>query len=621
MSVHANILEHMTSNTLRMSTMFLRTLREDPADADVDSAKLLQRAGYIRKAAPGIWTWLPLGLRVLNKIEAIIREEINGIGAQEVHFPALLPREPYEATHRWEEYGDNIFRLKDRHEADYLLAPTHEEMFTLLVKDMYSSYKDLPVTLYQIQTKYRDEFRPRAGLIRGREFIMKDAYSFTIDEEGMRKAYYDERGAYERIFQRLDLKYVPVFAMSGPMGGSASEEFLAPMPIGEDTFALAPSGKAWNVEALSTPEPPAVDCAATPAADKRATPNAGTIDEMVDYANARYPREDGRAWQAADILKNVVIAVKHAEDENHDEPWRELVVVGVPGDRVVDMKRLEAQFAPSEIEEATEDDLKVHPELVRGYIGPMGVGPQARGGKKASTADDAGDALRYLIDAHVARGSAWFTGADERDVDYYNLVYGRDFEADGVVEAVEVRHGDMSPDGSGPLSFERGVEIGQVFQLGLKYSKALDLKVLDQNGKAVPVWMGCYGIGVSRVLACIAETHHDEAGLAWPSVIAPAAVHVVATGKDAVAFEGAEKLVAELEAKGLEVIYDDRKKVSPGVKFKDAELIGVPLVAVVGRDYVNDGTIELRDRNGENKVAVPAAEAADVLAERFAALS
>ena len=610
----------MTSNTLRMSTMFLRTLREDPADADVDSAKLLQRAGYIRKAAPGIWTWLPLGLKVLNKIEDIIREEINGIGAQEVHFPALLPREPYEATHRWEEYGDNIFRLKDRHEADYLLAPTHEEMFTLLVKDMYSSYKDLPVTLYQIQTKYRDEFRPRAGLIRGREFIMKDAYSFTIDEEGMRKAYYDERGAYERIFQRLDLKYVPVFAMSGPMGGSASEEFLAPMPIGEDTFALAPSGKAWNVEALSTPEPPAVDCAATPAADKRATPNAGTIDEMVDYANARYPREDGRAWQAADILKNVVIAVKHAEDENHDEPWRELVVVGVPGDRVVDMKRLEAQFAPSEIEEATEDDLKVHPELVRGYIGPMGVGPQARGGKKASTADDAGDALRYLIDAHVARGSAWFTGADERDVDYYNLVYGRDFEADGVVEAVEVRHGDMSPDGSGPLSFERGVEIGQVFQLGLKYSKALDLKVLDQNGKAVPVWMGCYGIGVSRVLACIAETHHDEAGLAWPSVIAPAAVHVVATGKDAVAFEGAEKLVAELEAKGLEVIYDDRKKVSPGVKFKDAELIGVPLVAVVGRDYVNDGTIEIRDRNGENKVAVPAAEAAGTLADRFAAL-
>ncbi len=593
-----------------MSTLFLRTLREDPADADVDSAKLLQRAGYIRKAAPGIWTWLPLGLSVLNKIEEIIREEINGIGAQEVHFPALLPREPYEATHRWEEYGDNIFRLKDRHESDYLLAPTHEEMFTLLVKDMYSSYKDLPVTLYQIQTKYRDEFRPRAGLIRGREFIMKDAYSFTVDEEGMRQAYMDERGAYERIFQRLDLKYVPVFAMSGPMGGSASEEFLAPMPIGEDTFALAPSGKAWNVEALHTPEVEEIDASATPAATKRATPNARTIDEMVAFANAEYPREDGRDWAAADILKNVVVAVKQAEDDEHDEPWRELVVVGIPGDRTIDMKRLEAQFAPAELEEATEEDLKAHPELVQGYIGPMAFGPQ----------NDGDNALRYFIDAHVARGSAWFTGADEVDVDYYDLVYGRDFEADGVVEAVEVRDGDMSPDGSGPLSFERGVEIGQVFQLGLKYSEALGLKVLDQNGKTVPVWMGCYGIGVSRVLACIAETHHDDRGLAWPANIAPAQVHIVATGKDEQAFEAAETLVAELEGRGIEVIFDDRKKVSPGVKFKDAELIGVPIIAVAGRDTVNNGTIEVRDRNDENNQAVPAESAAQVIADRLEAM-
>ncbi|WP_034526786.1 proline--tRNA ligase [Bifidobacterium stellenboschense] len=600
----------MTSNTLRMSTLFLRTLREDPADADVDSAKLLQRAGYIRKAAPGIWTWLPLGLKVLNKIEEIIREEMAGIGAQEVHFPALLPREPYEATHRWEEYGDNIFRLKDRHKADYLLAPTHEEMFTLLVKDMYSSYKDLPVTLYQIQTKYRDEFRPRAGLIRGREFIMKDAYSFSIDEEGLKKAYYDERGAYERVFQRLDLKYVPVFAMSGPMGGSASEEFLAPMPIGEDTFALAPSGKAWNVEALHTPELPEIDASDTPAAHKEATPDAKTIDKMIGRANADHPRADGREWSASDILKNVAITIKHPEDEEHDEPWREVVVVGVPGDRTVDMKRLEAQFAPAEIEEATEDDLKKHPELVLGYIGPMVLGPQA---EKAGVENP----CRYFVDAHVVKGSAWFTGADEHEVDYYDLVYGRDFEADGTVEAVEVRHGDMSPDGSGPLSFERGVEIGQVFQLGLKYSKALGLKVLDQNGKAVPVWMGCYGIGVSRVLACIAETHHDERGLAWPKVCAPAQVHVVATGKNAEAFDGAEKLVEELEANGVEVIYDDRKKVSPGVKFKDAELIGVPVIAVVGRDFVNDGTIEIRDRDGENKVVVPAADAVKELLERL----
>ncbi|MDY4678013.1 proline--tRNA ligase [Bifidobacterium tsurumiense] len=602
----------MNSKALRMSTMFLRTLREDPADADVDSAKLLQRAGYIRKSAPGIWTWLPLGLKVLNKIQDIIREEMDGIGAQEVHFPALLPREPYEATHRWEEYGDNIFRLKDRHDADYLLAPTHEEVFTLLVKDMYSSYKDLPVTLYQIQTKYRDEFRPRAGLIRGREFIMKDAYSFTVDEEGMRKAYLDERSAYERIFQRLDLKYVPVFAMSGPMGGSASEEFLAPMPIGEDTFALAPSGKAWNVEALSTPEVPEVDYSSIPAAQKKPTAHAETIDGMVERANELYPREDGRQWQASDILKNVVIAVKHAPDDEHEEAWRELVAIGVPGDRQIDMKRLEAQFAPSEIEEATAEELQSHAELVRGYIGPMALGPQAR-------REDSGIAepIRYFLDAHIARGSAWFTGADEHEVDYYDLVYGRDFEVDGTVEAVEVRTGDMSPDGSGPLSFERGVEIGQVFQLGLKYSEALGLKVLDQNGKTVPVWMGCYGIGVSRVLACIAETHHDDSGLAWPEAIAPAQVHVVATGKDAVAFEAAERLVNELEKRGIEVIYDDRPKVSPGVKFKDAELIGVPFIAVAGRDTVNNGTIEIRDRNGEDKVAVPAQEAAQELLKRL----
>ncbi|WP_239453925.1 proline--tRNA ligase [Bifidobacterium pullorum] len=603
----------MSSKALRMSTLFLRTLREDPADADVDSAKLLQRAGYVRKAAPGIWTWLPLGLRVLNKIENVVREEMDRIGAQEVHFPALLPREPYEATHRWEEYGENLFRLKDRHQADYLLAPTHEEMFTLLVKDLYSSYKDLPVTLYQIQTKYRDEFRPRAGLIRGREFVMKDAYSFTIDEEGMKKAYMDERGAYERVFSRLDLQYIPVFAMSGPMGGSASEEFLAPMPIGEDTFALAPSGKAWNVEALTTPEVPEVDCSATPAMIKCETPDSKTIEALVETANRLYPREDGREWTAADTLKTVAVTVLHAEDEEHDKPWREVIAVAVPGDRQVDMKRLEAQFAPSELEEATEADLKAHPELVAGYMGPMMFGKQAEAAGVA-------EPVRFFIDAHVARGSEWIIGGDEPGKHAFHAVYGRDFEADGTVEAVEVRHGDMSPDGSGPLSFERGVEIGQVFQLGLKYSKALDLKVLDQNGKTVPVWMGCYGIGVSRVLACIAETHHDDKGLVWPAIVAPAQVHVMATGKDEAAFEAAEKLVAELEERGIEVLYDDRRKVSPGVKFKDAELIGVPLIAVAGRDTVNNGTIEIRGRAAGDSEAVPAADAAQALADRLAAL-
>ena len=618
MSSCAHRLERMNSNVLRMSQLFLRTLREDPADADVTSAKLMQRAGYIRKSAPGVWTWLPLGLKVLNKVQAIIRDEINGIGAQEVHFPALLPREPYEATHRWEEYGDNIFRLKDRHQADYLLAPTHEEVFTLLVKDMYSSYKDLPVTLYQIQTKYRDEFRPRAGLIRGREFIMQDGYSFSINEDGLKSAYVEERAAYARIFDRLGIKYVIVHAVSGPMGGSDSEEFLAPMPIGEDTFALAPSGKAWNVEALTTPEMQDVDYSATPAAEALETPDAKTIEALVKVSNDLHPREDGREWQASDTLKNLIIAVKHpadAEGGEHEEPWREIVAIGIPGDRQVDMKRLEAQFAPAEIEEATEDDLKSHPEFVKGYIGFSVLGPQARQEGRGIA-----NPVRYLMDAHVAKGSAWITGADEEGKHVYNAVYGRDFEADGVVEAAQVRDGDMSPDGSGPLSFERGVEIGQVFQLGLKYSKALGLSVLNENGKAVPVWMGCYGIGVSRVLACLAETHHDDAGLAWPMAIAPAQVHVVATGKDQVAFDAAEKVVEELSKQGIEVIFDDRPKVSPGVKFKDAELVGVPLIAVAGRDTVNNGTIEIRNRDGSDVEAVPVDEAASRIAERVNAL-
>ncbi|MGO5287700.1 proline--tRNA ligase [Pseudoscardovia suis] len=606
----------MSSEVMRMSTLFLRTLRDDPADADVDSAKLLTRAGYIRKIAPGLYSWLPLGLKVLNRIESVIREEMASIGAQEVHFPEMVPRAPYEATHRWEEYGENIFRFKDRHGQDYLLAPTHEEMFTLMVKDMYSSYKDLPVTLYQIQNKYRDEFRPRAGLIRGRQFIMKDAYSFTIDKEGLVKCYDEERAAYRRVFDRLGVKYEIVHAISGPMGGSESEEFLAPLAIGEDTFAKSPSGKAWNVEALSTTTPDPVDFANTPAATVRPTPDAEKLSGMIKTANEKYPREDGRSWQEGDILKNFVIAVRHPEDDDHKEPWREIVAIGVPGDRQVDMKRLEANFAPCEIEEATDEDLKKHPELVPGYIGPMVLGPQAR-----REGSGIAEPVKYLLDAHIARGSAWFTGADKDGEDYYDLVWGRDFEADGIVEAVQVRDGDMSPDGSGPLSFERGVEIGQVFQLGLKYSNALGLNVLDQNGKSVPVWMGCYGIGVSRVMACIAEFHHDERGLAWPVVVAPAQVHVVATGKDPKAFDAADKLVDELHDAGIDVLYDDRTgKVSPGVKFKDAELIGVPLVVVVGRDTVNNGTIEIRDRDGSNDEAVPVEQAAARIRERVAAL-
>lgn len=593
---------------LRMSTLFVRTLREDPADAEVASHRLLVRAGYIRRAAPGIYTWLPLGLRVLAKVEAVVREEMAAIGAQEVHFPALLPKEPYEATGRWTEYGPNIFRLKDRRDGDYLLAPTHEEMFTLLVKDLYSSYKDLPLALYQIQTKYRDEARPRAGLIRGREFVMKDAYTFDVDDEGLDRAYEAQRGAYQRIFDRLGLEHVIVAATSGAMGGSRSEEFLTPTAIGEDTFVRSPGGYAANVEAVTTVVPDAVDWSDAPAAHVEDTPDTPTIETLVAVANERQPRAD-RPWTAADTLKNVVLALVHPGGE------RELVVVGLPGDREVDLKRLEAAVAPAEVEPAGEADFAAHPELVKGYIGPRALGPNAPTG-----ADGERTAVRYLLDPRVVPGTRWITGADEPGKHVFDLVAGRDFTADGTVEAAEVRAGDPAPDGSGPLELARGIEIGHIFQLGRKYAQALGLTVLDRNGKQVVVTMGSYGIGVTRVLAALAEANHDDAGLAWPAHVAPAHVHVVATGKDPAVFEAAEALATTLSARGIEVLYDDRPgKVSPGVKFADAELLGVPLVVIIGR-HLADGLVEIRPRVGGQPEHVPVDTAADRVAELVDAL-
>ncbi|WP_435299825.1 proline--tRNA ligase [Timonella sp. A28] len=581
---------------LRLSQLFVRSLREDPADAEVASHKLLVRAGYIRRTAPGVYTWLPLGLRVLDKVETVVREEMEKAGAQRVHFPALLPREPFEATNRWNEYGPNLFRLKDRKDGDYLLAPTHEEMFTLLVKDLYSSYKDLPVTLFQIQTKYRDEARPRAGLIRGREFIMKDAYSFDTTDEGLELSYQAQRDAYERIFTRLGLEYVIVAATAGAMGGSRSEEFLTPTAIGEDTFVRSAGGYAANVEAVVTQVPEALDYthAAQPVVVD--TPQAGTIDELVEQLNTQYPREDGRAWTAGDTLKNVVVAATSPTGE------REIIVVGVPGDRDVDLKRVEAALAPAEVEPATDADFARNKVLVRGFIGPQALGQKQQGDENA---------LRYLVDPRVVDGTVWVTGANQVDKHVVGLVAGRDFVADGTAEAAQVLAGDLAPDGSGPLELARGIEIGHIFQLGRKYAEALGLKVLDENGKQAVVTMGSYGIGVSRVMAALAEANHDDKGLAWPINVAPAHVHIVATGKDDEVFEAAHKLAEELVEAGLEVIYDDRKKVSPGVKFKDAELYGVPYIAVVGRGLA-DGVIEFRPRVGESQTVEIASAATHI---------
>jgi prolyl-tRNA synthetase len=589
---------------LRLSTLFLRTLREDPADADVASHRLLVRAGYIRRAAPGIYSWLPLGLRVLGKVETIIREEMAEIGAQEVHFPALLPREPYEASNRWTEYGDNLFRLQDRKGADYLLAPTHEEMFTLLVKDLYSSYKDLPVSLFQIQNKYRDEARPRAGLLRGREFIMKDSYSFDIDDEGLEASYQAHRGAYLRIFERLGLDVVVVSAVSGAMGGSKSEEFLHPTPVGEDTYVRSAGGYAANVEAVTTVAPEAVDYANAPAAQVVDTPDTPTIDTLVADVNARFAKDSGE-WTAADTLKNVVLAVTLPTGE------RQIVVVGVPGDRAVDLKRIEANIGSHlemsgelGVEAATDEDLKKHPGLVKGYIGPGLNRDEAVLGTESSTG------LLYLVDPRVVAGTAWITGANEPGKHVLGLVAERDFGWDGVIEAVEVREGDEAPDGSGPLEAARGIEMGHIFQLGRKYAEALGLKVLDKNGKLATVTMGSYGVGVTRAVAALAESNRDEKGIIWPRAVAPADVHVVATGRGDEVFEAAAKLSGDLEAAGLEVIYDDRPKVSPGVKFGDAELIGVPTILVVGRGLA-DGVVEIKDRATGEAENVPVAEAVE----------
>ncbi len=574
-----------------MSKLFVRTLREDPVDAEVPSHRLLVRAGYIRRAAPGIYSWLPLGLRVYKKVENIVREEMNAIGAQELQFPALLPREPYEATGRWTDYGAGIFRLKDRKGNDYLLGPTHEEMFTLVVKELYSSYKDLPVWLYQIQTKYRDEARPRAGLIRGREFVMKDSYSFDIDDAGLDASYAAHREAYIRTFERFGFDYVIVKATSGAMGGSKSEEFLASSPVGEDTYVRCTKcDYAANVEAVQVRPPAPVAYDDAPAAHAEDTPDTPTIQTLVDHLNAAFPRED-RPWNAGDTLKNVLVVLKHADGT------REPLAIGLPGDREVDQKRLEGMLEPTEVEAMDEKDFAKYPSLVKGYIGPAELGEKSESG------------IRYLVDPRIVEGTRWVTGANVHGSHVLDLVAGRDFTPDGTIEAAEVRDGDPCPNcDDGTLETARGIEMGHIFQLGRKYADALGLQVLDENGKLVTVTMGSYGIGVSRAVPVIAEDNHDELGLIWPREVAPADVHLVATGKDAAVFEAASKLADDLSAAGLDVIYDDRPKVSPGVKFKDAELIGVPTIVTVGRGLA-DGNVEVKDRRSGERTDVPVGDA------------
>jgi prolyl-tRNA synthetase len=553
---------------LRMSALLLRTLREDPAEAEVPSHRLLLRAGFIRRAASGGYTWLPLGRLVLDRVTAIVRAEMTAIGGQEVLFPALLPREAYETSGRWAEYGADLFTLKDRRGADHLLAPTHEEAVTLLVQDLTSSYRDFPLTVFQVQTKFRDEARPRAGLLRAREFLMKDAYSFDLTDEGLVAAYGRHRAAYRRIFERLGLEFTVVTAVSGAMGGSASEEFLAAAAVGEDTYVgCTACGYAANTEAVTTPAPDGRDVEGLPPATVHETPDTPTIASLVELANTR--GLDGRTdWTAADTLKNVVVRVQRPGTEP------EVVVIGVPGDREIDLRRVAASLGGTA---TMYDDFASAPELVRGYIGPQGL------------------RLRYLADPRIAVGSSWLTGANRVGHHATSVVCGRDFVPDGTVEAAEVRAGDACPAcGSGRLAVRRGIEIGHIFQLGRRYTDAFAVDVLGPDGKPARPTMGCYGIGISRAVAVIAEQHCDDRGLVWPASVAPVDVHLIAAGK-AGQVEAALDLAGALEEAGLRVLVDDRPHISAGVKFTDAELIGVPRAVVVGR-RLTEGYVELRDR-------------------------
>ena len=576
---------------LRMSTLFLRTLRDDPADAEVPSHRLLVRAGYIRRIAAGVYSWLPLGVITLRNIENIVRDEMDKAGFQEVHFPALLPKDAYETTGRWNDYGPDLFRLQDRKGADYLLGPTHEEMFTLMVKGEYSSYKDLPLALYQIQTKYRDEARPRSGIIRGREFVMKDSYSFDLTDEGLVESYMRHRAAYIKTFDRLRMKYNIVSAVSGAMGGSASEEFLAPCETGEDTYVLCEKcGYAANVEAMTTVVAPS-DPSGVAALEVFDSPNTPTIDTLVELLNTKF----GGGYDGGMTLKNVMLMA----DETP-------ISVLVPGDREVDLKRLQANLAGvNDIRVFEEPDFAKFPGLVKGYIGPQ---------------DAKKNGITVYADPRIAPGSSWVTGANAKDKHARNVVNGRDFEVDHYIEAAQIKQGDACPKCATPVIIDRAIEIGHIFQLGRKYADALGLTVLDQNGKSQVVTMGSYGIGVSRAVAAIAEQSYDEIGLSWPVEVAPAKVHVVATGKDDAVFEAAEKISADLESRGISVMIDDRRGTSPGVKFKDAELIGIPVIVVVGK-ALEQGNVEIRVRKSGDKSEVAVAAAVDHIAALLPTLS
>jgi prolyl-tRNA synthetase len=569
---------------MRMSSLFLRTLRDDPADAEVDSHRLLVRAGYIRRISAGIYAWLPLGHRVLRKIEQIVREEMDSAGAQETLLPIAQPLELWQRSGRDKDYGPLMFRLRDRKETPYCLSPTAEEVVTTLVAQEYGSYRDLPVNLYQINWKYRDELRPRFGLLRGREFLMKDAYSFDADADGLRRSYALMYDAYYRVFERCGLTFRPVEAQSGEIGGDVNHEFMAVAAVGEDDFVWCRScDYAANVEAARRGHPSQHDGTVVdaPPLEQVHTPDLPGIAGVAELLGVE--RADMLKCIAFDIGAGVAEPTGgEAEPETTRRAEGELGLALVPGDREVNEYALRAALAPKQVRLYGDGDFEAHPELPRGYIGPNFPGASV-----------------VVADPSVGAPHGWVTGANEVDHHVRNAVLGRDFSVDVWADLVSIVTGDPCPRCGAPLSVDRGIEVGHVFQLGAKYSEALDATYTDEQGAQHPMLMGCYGIGISRVLAAIAEEFHDEHGLAWPAAVAPYDVHLLSVpgrGEQAAAVVAeADRLYEELRARGLAVLFDDRDA-SPGVKFADADLVGVPVQVVVGAKGLARGVVERKER-------------------------
>jgi prolyl-tRNA synthetase len=566
---------------MRLSKLFVPTLREDPAEAEAPSHRLLLRAGFIRQVMAGVYTTLPLGVRTMRKIEAIVREEMDASGAQEIRMPIVLPAEPWKATGRWELYGDLLFRLRDRHGRELLLGPTQEEVVTPLVAGDLPSYRDLPVNLYQIEWKYRDEFRPRFGLLRGREFLMKDAYSFDRDEEGMRASYEVMYRAYERIFARCRLDVVVVEADPGQIGGGVNHEFMARADIGEDLFVECERGDYLADVEAARPRPPEPAGEGTEPLREVATPGAATIEALSRFLGVPPER----------TLKCLLYAVGDRR-----------VAVLVPGDREVNEVKLARLFFPAPVRPLEDADFEAL-GLPKGYVGPQGLPAE----------------VEILADHTVRGGRDWVTGANRPDHHVTGANAGRDFRVDRYEDLVRIREGDRCPNDGGELRIGRSIVVGHIYQLGTKYSEPLKATFVDEDGMERPYVMGCYGIGISRVMAAAVEQYHDELGLRWPRALAPFEVQVVAANMDdeRVVAE-AERIHGELEGRGVEVLLDDRE-VSAGVKFADADLIGIPVQVVVGRRGVEAGVVDLKLRATGERSEAPlprAAEAAVELLER-----